>query len=65
LNADTDGEGMISEDGAKAIVADTGRTPQTTSTPEAPEDAAAPAPPAPKEVDNGSQFSLVDLDDKR
>lgn len=65
LNADTDGDGAISEDGAKAIVAETGRTPQTTSTPAAPEDAAAPAPPAPKEVDNGSQFSLVDLDDKR
>ena len=65
LNADTDGDGVISEDEAKAIVAETGRTPQTTSTPAAPEDAAAPAPPAPKEVDNGSQFSLVDLDDKR
>ena len=51
LNADTDGDGVISEAEAKAIVEETGRSPKDLS--------------APKAVDTSSQFSLVDLDDKR
>jgi twitching motility protein PilU len=65
LNADTDGDGVISEAEAKAIVEETGGSPQAPSAPQAPEDTETPAPPAPEEADNTSQFSLVDLDDKR
>ncbi|MEZ7964657.1 MAG: hypothetical protein QMC05_01270, partial [Pseudomonadales bacterium] len=59
------GDGVISEAEAKAIVEETGGSPQAPSAPQAPEDTETPAPPAPEEADNTSQFSLVDLDDKR